>query len=362
MFRSIWLAMSVTYCCFGCCTRAGADDDVSRIKSDEQVLFFPTIGHLSDDGRSWLIPIHGWIFEPEDSDRLRRAIVRKFFDGMQLDPGAQSAPIFRDRMRLFLVDNERGKRIQIQIAGQNHTLQASASDGHITDTLQLGADIVRQFAAGGGLRYQTTTNSSDSRRFAGLVYCLPPEGVTVISDIDDTIKVTEVLNKKQVLRNTFLREFRAVEGMSDVYRRWSKSGIHFHYVSASPWQLYPPLVEFMNQADFPAATISLKQIRLKDSTFLALFADPVKYKLSATRPIFAAFPRRRFVLVGDSGEKDPETYGAIARQHSSQILRIYIRDITGDKPGGERYRRAFSEIPAEKWQLFRDPIEIEDFQ
>jgi phosphatidate phosphatase APP1 len=68
------------------------------------------------------------------------------------------------------------------------------------------------------------------------------------------------------------------------------------------------------------------------------------------------------VLVGDSGEKDPEVYGQIAREHPAQILRIYIRDVTGDRADDARYRGAFRGIPAEKWQLFRDPVEVRDFR
>ena len=42
---------------------------------------------------------------------------------------------------------------------------------------------------------------------------VPPKGVSVISDIDDTIKVTEVLDRRRMLYNTFLREFKDVTGM-----------------------------------------------------------------------------------------------------------------------------------------------------
>lgn len=52
---------------------------------------------------------------------------------------------------------------------------------------------------------------------------IQPEGVLVISDIDDTVKVTEVfMGKDMVVRNTFLEEFRAVSGMVSLYQSWSK--------------------------------------------------------------------------------------------------------------------------------------------
>jgi phosphatidate phosphatase APP1 len=46
-------------------------------------------------------------------------------------------------------------------------------------------------------------------------------------------------------------------------------------------------------------------------------------------------PRLRFVLIGDSGEKDPEIYAAIARANPGRILAIYIREVRLD-PGDGR--------------------------
>ena len=91
---------------------------------------------------------------------------------------------------------------------------------------------------------------------------------------------------------------------------------------------------------------------------LDLFASAEVIKPQAIEPILAAFPRRRFVLVGDSGEKDPEVYGALARTHPDQIVRIFIRDVTDEPADAERYRRAFVDVPAEQWMIFKDPAEI----
>jgi hypothetical protein len=38
-------------------------------------------------------------------------------------------------------------------------------------------------------------------------------------------------------------------------------------------------------------------------------------------------PQRQFILVGDSGEKDPEMYAKIAAKHPRQIVRICIRQV-----------------------------------
>jgi phosphatidate phosphatase APP1 len=69
------------------------------------------------------------------------------------------------------------------------------------------------------------------------------------------------------------------------------------------------------------------------------------------------FPKRRFILVGDSGEKDPEIYGALARSQPGRIVGIFIRDVTGD--AAARYEAAFRGVPRETWAVFKDPAEVQ---
>ena len=191
------------------------------------------------------------------------------------------------------------------------------------------------------------------------MFPLEDEGVSVISDIDDTIKITEVRNRTATLRNTFLREFQPVPGMADVYRSIARSNqATFHYVSASPWQLYEPLAEFVRAKSFPAGTFELKQFRWKDRSALDLFASPEKFKPGVIEPLLKQFPKRKFILIGDSGERDPEIYGVLARKFPNQIIHIYVRDVTNEPRDSLRYRKAFRDVPDSKWQSFRDPGEI----
>jgi phosphatidate phosphatase APP1 len=64
------------------------------------------------------------------------------------------------------------------------------------------------------------------------------------------------------------------------------------------------------------------------------------------------------VLVGDSGEKDPEIYGSIARQFPRQIQRINIRLVQGRPLSDERLRRAFRELDGSVYRLFSSPDEL----
>ncbi len=102
----------------------------------------------------------------------------------------------------------------------------------------------------------------------------------------------------------------------------------------------------------------MKEFRWKDRSFFSLFANPEKYKPGVIEPLLKQFPQRSFVLVGDSGERDPEIYGALARKFPAQILRIVIRDVTNESAEAARYQEAFHDVPAGKWQIFRAPEEI----
>jgi phosphatidate phosphatase APP1 len=195
--------------------------------------------------------------------------------------------------------------------------------------------------------------------FEGEVYLLDAAGLCVISDIDDTIKISEVRDRDALLRNTFLRPYRAVEGMAEVYAEWAqRPAVSFHYVSASPWQLFRPLRDFLKDAGFPEGPMELKHFRWTDSSFFNLFASPEEYKPAVIAPLLERLPGRRFVLVGDSGEKDPEIYAALARRYPAQVVRILIRDVTGEGPNAERFGTVFVGLPPDLWRIFRDPAGV----
>jgi len=77
------------------------------------------------------------------------------------------------------------------------------------------------------------------------------------------------------------------------------------------------------------------------------------------KPILQRYPRRRFVFVGDSGEKDPEVYGALARQYPGQVLHILIRAVDGETPDAARFRTAFEGLPRERWTVFTRVADLE---
>ncbi|GJJ73958.1 hypothetical protein EMPS_06316 [Entomortierella parvispora] len=160
----------------------------------------------------------------------------------------------------------------------------------------------------------------------GIVNLIDPIGISVISDIDDTIKETNIAaGARIILQNTFLNDMQDVPGMSQVYKRWWKQGAAIHYVSNSPWQLIPSLLEFFHSYKFPPGSAHL---RLHDSVLKTYFMTPGESKRRAIHEILTDFPERRFILVGDSGEIDMEIYTDVALEFPHQVFKIFIRDIT----------------------------------
>jgi len=362
---------------------ATAADAGSDVKSDEEVLFFLTCASRADSG--WNLPVHGLIFEPERSSFRRKAALELLCSLLGLGrQDAQNEPvgrvsnspydrqdaqneIFQQRARWFLVDNERGKSIRVRLGGRVYPAGTSAANGHFTNTLQIDqaeADRLRRTEAdpAGWLTFQAVLRRGDKRQFTGRVQLVDPQGRSVISDVDDTIKITEVRDRQAMLANTFLRPLRPVPGMAALYRQWADRGMVFHYVSASPWQLYAPLAEFLAAERFPAGSFHLKLFRLKDSTALNLLGPQTKYKTEVIERILAEFPGRRFIFVGDSGEQDPETYASIARKHPGQIEHIFIRNVGGAGSEPSRFQQAFEGIPREKRKLFEKASELPDFR
>jgi phosphatidate phosphatase APP1 len=171
------------------------------------------------------------------------------------------------------------------------------------------------------------------------VYLVAPHGISVISDIDDTIKNTQVTQKRAMLANTFVHPFQAIEGMAEIYRQWASDGAFFHYVSSSPWQIFDSLDDFFIQHDFPAGSMHLRWFRLRDEILRKWQLLRRRGKYAVIANMLKRFPDRKFLLLGDSGERDPEIYAKIAKRFGSQIPLIAIRQV-GDKPlEGKRWKK-----------------------
>lgn len=116
--------------------------------------------------------------------------------------------------------------------------------------------------------------------------------------------------------------------MAAWYQRMQKLGVHFHYVSNSPWELWPVISAFLRAAAFPSGSVNLKEYGGASSAIAKLWEDPGARKRAGVENILKEFPHSKFLLVGDSGEQDLNLYVALACQYPENVLAIYIRDVT----------------------------------
>ena len=333
----------------------------SEIKKDETVVLFPGLGSVNADG-GCLLEIAGWVFEKEKRPGVALGF-RRFLGLNARSMTDAENKIFADRAGYFLIDAERGKRCTIAIGSNRYNLPASDRTGHFHGTVRLSGEEFASLTGGQGyprrVAFSVVLPRGDDRAFHGEAIVLEPQGVSVISDVDDTIKISGVGSREELLRNTFVKAFAPVDGMARVYQDWARRwDASFHYVSASPSQLYPALAAFVVTNQFPAGTFHLRPFEWKRS-FFSPGSDHVRqYKVGVIQKFLTTFPARRFVLVGDAGELDPEVYGEFARRHPSQIAKIYIR-VSENSDEVARHDKAFEGIPRSHWQLFTKAEEID---
>ncbi|KAK9776034.1 putative gluconokinase [Seiridium cardinale] len=160
------------------------------------------------------------------------------------------------------------------------------------------------------------------------VQIIEPEGISLISDIDDTIKHSSITTgTKEIFRNTFIRDLAdlTVDGVKEWYTALYDLGVDVHYCSNSPWQLYPVIASYFKLAGLPPGSIHLKQY---SGMLQGIFEPVAERKKGTLEKIMHDFPERRFLLVGDSGEADLEVYTEIAMANPGRIVAIFIRDVT----------------------------------
>ena len=172
-------------------------------------------------------------------------------------------PVFQDRIRGFVAAVEAGKRVAVSVGRQTQTMQRKTSRlGYFIGSVRVSVGEMHQLVRDGDysrgwLKFRVASPYEEHAETIGYAQLLSATGVSVVSDIDDTIKHTEVTCRRSLLRNTFLREFLPISGMAELYNDWAARGAAFHYVSSSPWQLYAPLSELCGRFGFPAGTFHL---------------------------------------------------------------------------------------------------------
>ncbi|KAI4131032.1 MAG: hypothetical protein LQ338_001445 [Usnochroma carphineum] len=160
------------------------------------------------------------------------------------------------------------------------------------------------------------------------IHITEPHGVSMISDVDDTIKHSAIgAGAREVFRNVFIRDLDDlhIDGVKEWYTKMASMGVKMHYVSNMPWQLFPVLASFLSGAGLPKGSFHLKHYT---GMLQGIFEPVAERKKGTLERIMSDFPKRRFILVGDSGEADLELYTDIVESNPGRVLGVFIRDVT----------------------------------
>ncbi|CAO3588044.1 unnamed protein product [Absidia cylindrospora] len=308
------------------------ESNTDHVNDKIQCIIFPTYAvKVNDDHQQpkWKVKLCGWTFTLPVSSRMDRLMLAagRSYGGVAVNSAEYTH--FTNLFNQFRCQTMRGIEMVVNWTGSHlNEMINSGPNGRFEHVLFLDpaeyAGRIQQKC----LELEARFSGSDIVPQIGTVDVIEAEGVSVISDIDDTIKVTDILDgRDMILQNTFFRKAKEITGMSNVYQSWSAEGVKFHYVSNSPWQVYPALQEFLKDNNFPKGSIHLRMV----STQSLILGKPGKHKWDTITTILEDFPKRKFILIGDSGEIDPEIFARIYQRYPDQVVKIFIHDVTSKR-------------------------------
>jgi phosphatidate phosphatase APP1 len=223
-------------------------------------------------------------------------------------------------LRELTAEKWEGAPVVLTLEGQT-VKQTSSSEGDFTATFHF-----KEHPLEAGLHFVEACVPGATAKI-GVQLLEDAAPFLLVSDLDDTLSVTDVLHKDRLAKAALLEEGDtqpAVPGMSEWYRcllqdKPVKPAIAV--VTGTPIQYVPRTLIFLNSHNFPFSGIYPREL---SATTLRGYKQPV------IRKLFRQLPQKS-ICVGDSGEQDPEVYAQMRKEFPDRILRIYIHDVGRDE-------------------------------
>lgn len=327
---------------------AGFDQIKFRLKLQAGRLDPVTIQTYRGHGTPNLLYLKGRVLEyqgitsAEDSNGVWENILNMYrrFDSKEI-PYARLRVRFQDTVFEAQADNEGYFDLQIKPSAQLPLEQV----WHEIDVELLGPKADNQRTV----------------RRPGHVLVPPPQAeFGIISDVDDTIIRTGATDPLTMARIVVLNNPRtrlAFEGVGAFYKalRKGRHGTGYNpifYVSSSPWNLYDLVIDFLNIHGIPLGPLFLRDVGLEPDRLIK--ASHFEHKLKQIRTILEAHRALPFILIGDSGQEDPEIYREVVREYPGRIQQIYIRDVTLEERA-TAVREIIKEIRTSKVEMLLVP-------
>ncbi|KAF2963932.1 hypothetical protein GQX73_g9651 [Xylaria multiplex] len=326
----------------------GIDDDDLKA-TPTQVLNLPAYANWTELG--WSVRIHGNVYKQPNITREKLDdLANVFLIGVDIDelPEDQQNQARNVTSSIFVVQQ---KNVSVAVNFQNDVdVRPNASGGVVNaqggvQAIELPYNTTTQGDFDAWLTLQNTTGPNGGHLIAGnatdriqalniytngtdtgnaTAYLVPPTGFTIISDIDDILRVTKIYDPKEGLLNSFARPFVPWENMPKIYANWSASidNFHFHYLTTTPEQVTRNYMEFIFKT-YPLGSFDTRPLNFSD------VSATLSIRRALLDKIFQTFPQRKFVLMGDTTNSDVmKDYPQLVKDYPGQVQCIFLRNTT----------------------------------
>ena len=311
-----------------------------------QVLNIPGYGNWT--GSAWNLRVHGNVFkQPDISNDTIDNLANVFLidtSVAQLDQAGQD--MARNLTREIYVVQQDDVNVTVNIlpgpqfggdgepeggggvtaGGINQTIQLpyeTTPEGDFDTFIQLDQTTSSLTPGAGEIppqRVNVYAQGTDTGNATS--YLVSDNGLTVISDIDDILRITKIYDPKEGLLNSFARPFTQWMNMPDIYRNWSQSlpNMHFHYLTTTPEQVTRNYMDFIYKT-YPGGSFDTRPLNFSD---LSATLSIRKFLLDK---VFQTFPNRKFILVADTSNPDVmRDYPQMATDYPGQVQCIFLRN------------------------------------
>jgi phosphatidate phosphatase APP1 len=338
-----------------------------------QVLNIPPYANYTKNG--WNVRFHGNVYkQPDVSNSTLNDLANVFLPNVDIKnlPPSQAAQARNLTAEIFVLQQGEANvsTITLEPAAQdasNSTVSASGGSQQVTlpyqTTPEGDFDVFVPIDSSGltpGNETQQIQTLNTYVEGASLgnatAYLVPDSGLTIISDIDDILRVTKIYEPEKGLLNTFARPFTPWMNMPDIYANWSQSltNMHFHYLTTTPEQITRNYMQFI-YATYPLGSFDTRPLNFSN---LEETIHVRKYLLDR---IFNTFPNRKFILVADTSNSDVmKDYPQMAIDYPGQVQCIFLRNTSATDPGDKfpYDTSGFKNLKQEMYMFFITPDDL----
>lgn len=332
------------------------DDDINRLP--QSVLNIPSYANWT--GQGWNMRIHGVAYkQPQATDEQLDQISSVFISDLETSSLNDTERRQSRNMSALMIaiptpDVTLNFSLVNPLTGDSLLLEfpnKTDDRGEFDKFIQLVGQIPNNNTVASWPLFTTGINDGNSS-----LWLVPPEGVTILSDIDDILRFTQIYVPQNGLDNSFAHPFIPWSDMPSVYAQWSQvhQNAHFHYLTTTPQPFTRQYVDFVNKY-YPAGSFDDRPLNL--TTFDQIF----QIRKTNLIRFYETYPTRKIVLVGDTSNGDiMRNYPGMLKDFPNQTACVLIRNTSAtDSQNHFPYNtKEFKDLPTNKYMFFRTTDDI----